>query len=112
MKARRLERLPENIRAGIKAGRVERGWSQAQLGEKVGLPQAHISGIETGRVVPRFDTLLEILRVLGRDLVLVPSSLVPVVSSLVREQRNRRAHGVEQEERPLYAVSEDEANNE
>ena len=49
--------------------RRKRGWTQAELGKRVGLPQMHISGIETGRVVPRFDTLLELVRILGFDLL-------------------------------------------
>jgi transcriptional regulator with XRE-family HTH domain len=87
----------------IKARR-ERGWSQAELGKQVGLPQMHISGIETGKVVPRFDTLLELVRVLGHDLVMVRRSLVPVVQSLVRDQENPDG-----EERSLYAADYDEA---
>jgi transcriptional regulator with XRE-family HTH domain len=64
--------------------RKDRGWSQAELGRRVGLPQAHISGIESGKVVPRFDTLLDIVRTLSYDLLLVPRDLVPVVQSLSR----------------------------
>jgi transcriptional regulator with XRE-family HTH domain len=86
--------------------RRQRGWSQAELGQRVGLPQMHISAIETGKVVPRFDTLLELVRVLDHDLVLVPRDLVPVVQSLVRD---RQAHGLDAaEERPLYAPDEEE----
>lgn len=102
----RLEGLPTTFRRELKAARTERAWSQAELGRRVGLPQAHISGIETGKIVPRFDTLLEIVRILEWDLVLVPRSLVPVVNTLVREHRH---HGAEE---PLYAVPDDEDDEE
>lgn len=73
------------------------------MGKRVGLPQMHISSIETGRVVPRFDTLLDVVRVLHYDLLLVPRDLVPVVQSLVATR------GLDlEEEAPLYSPDEPE----
>jgi hypothetical protein len=69
----------------------------------VGLPQPHISAIESGEIVPRFDTLLDIVRVLELDLLLVPRSLVPAVQSLIRAQKEP-----ESAEKPLYALDEEE----
>ena len=66
----------------------------------------HISGIESGKIVPRFDTLLDLVRVLGFDLLMVPRALVPAMQALIRDQRNqeeRRDDG----ERPLYAADDD-----
>lgn len=102
----RLKRLPENVRQEIRSARRERGWSQLELGRRAGLAQRHVSGIETGRIVPRCDTLLDVLRVLDLDLVLAPRALVPVMQSIVRDHRNREvveAAG----ERPLYAADDD-----
>ncbi len=99
----RAKQLPSSMRQALIEARRQRGWSQAELGQRVGLPQMHISGIETGKVVPRFDTLLEIVRVLDYDLLLVPRDLVPVVQSLTRDRRLD-----EDEERPLYAPDEQE----
>jgi len=96
------------LRQTLIDARHQRGWSQAELGRRVGLPQTHISGIETGKVVPRFDTLLEIVRVLDHDLLLVPRDLVPVVQSLTRDHGSRGAHPADDEdERPLYAPDEE-----
>jgi hypothetical protein len=39
----RLDRLPLDMRRDLKAARLARGWSQAELGQKVGLPQTHVS---------------------------------------------------------------------
>ncbi|HEX9810061.1 MAG TPA: helix-turn-helix transcriptional regulator [Alphaproteobacteria bacterium] len=101
----RLKSLPENIRREIRGARLERGWSQSALGTKVGLAQRHISGIETGKIVPRYDTLIEILRVLNRDLVPVPRELLPAVRALVRDYRDQEARGTAGE-RSLYATDD------
>lgn len=93
----RLNSLPEAMRRELKTCRLERNWSQAELGQRIGLPQMHISGIETGKIVPRYDTLLDIVRVLGCDLLMVPRSLVPAVQALIRDQDAETA------ERSLYA---------
>ena len=44
----------------------------------------HLAVIERARIVPRFNTPLEVVRVLGLDRVLVPRSLVPVADALLR----------------------------
>jgi transcriptional regulator with XRE-family HTH domain len=103
----RLQSLPEELRRRIKEARTRRGWSQRRLGVEVGLPQPHVSAIEAGGVVPRFDTLLDVVRVLDMDLMLVPRPLVAAVQSLIR------AHGQPgSDEKPLYAVGEDETDYE
>lgn len=98
MKLTRFTGLPADLRKDLKAARLKRGWSQAELGRKVGLPQTHVSTIEAGKTVPRFDTLLDIARTLDHDLLMVPRSLVPAIQALARDQ-----HGSAEEERPLYA---------
>ena len=95
MKPLRFTSLPEAMRRHLKDARLERGWSQLELGQRIGLPQMHVSGIETGKIVPRFNTLLDFTRTLGYDLMLVPQSLVPAVQGLIRDL------GRETEVRPL-----------
>lgn len=106
MKHLRMNRLPENIRREIRNARRDRGWSQLELGRRAGFTQRHVSGIETGRIVPRYDTLIDLLRVLDRDLALVPRELVPMVQSLVRDYGSRQSSGADRE-RPLYAAIDD-----
>ena len=98
--------LPAQLRQALTSARRQQDLSQAQLGKLVGLPQTHVSGIETGRIVPRYDTLLDLVRVLNHDLVLVPRDLVPVVQALLRE---RPQSSGDQEERPLYEPDDDVA---
>ena len=99
--------LPATLRQTLTAARHKRRLSQAELGKLVGLPQMHVSAIETGRVVPRYNTLLDLVRVLDHDLLLVPRDLVPVVEALIQE-RNRNARNVEHEDEPLYQPDDDE----
>lgn len=100
----RLKGLPADFREKLKDARINRGWGQRELGAEIGLPQPHISAIESGDVVPRYDTLLDIVRVLELDLLLVPRSLVPAVQSLIREQRKP-----ESAEKPLYAANDEKS---
>ncbi|MGA2741074.1 MAG: helix-turn-helix transcriptional regulator [Bryobacteraceae bacterium] len=90
--------MPAGIRRELIAARRHRGWSQAELGRRAGLPQMHISKIETGKIAPRFDTLLDLVRVLDRDLLMVPRGLVPAVQALIRGEPDL----------PLYATPEED----
>jgi transcriptional regulator with XRE-family HTH domain len=111
IKPLRLEGLPEDLRRALKDVRGKRGWSQRDLASRLGLTQTHISGIESGKIVPRYDTLLELVRILGRDLLMVPRALVPVVQSIIRDhlQSDQKEEG---EERSLYADGGEESTNE
>jgi transcriptional regulator with XRE-family HTH domain len=104
----RLKGLPADLRRQIKDARAKRGWGQRELGAQIGLPQPHISAIESGEIVPRFDTLLDLVRILGLDLLLVPRALVPAVQSLIRAQQKPDGS----EERSLYAGSDEGAGGE
>ena len=108
MKPLRLDGLPQALRTELKTARLEHGWSQLALGQHVGLPQVHISSIETGKTVPRYDTLLDLVRVLGFDLVMVPRTLVPAVNALIRDSQAAD----EDIARPLYSFDHDEAPDE
>lgn len=106
IKPSRLDGLPEDLRLELKKIRIQRGWTQVELGRRTGLPQTHISGIETGKIVPRFDTLLDLVRVLERDLLMVPRELVPAVQALIRDYHRKEDKAFEdEEERPLYVLS-------
>ena len=104
----RLKGLPADLRQQIKDARAKRCWGQRELAAQIGLQQPHISAIESGEVVPRFDTLLDLVRVLNLDLLLVPRALVPAVQSLIRAQQEPEGS----EGRSLYAGGEEEAGGE
>ena len=105
----RRHALPDAMRCALIQARKKCGWSQRDLAGRLGIGQRHISGIESGKIVPRYDTLLEIVRMLDHDLLMVPRALVPVVQSLVRDHLNEQSG--ELEERPLYAAHRDESGS-
>jgi transcriptional regulator with XRE-family HTH domain len=102
IKALRQKALPADLRRALRDARKEHGWSQRELARRLGIAQRHVSGIESGKIVPRYDTLLELVRTLDYDLIMVPRALVPVVQSLVRD--HRKDEPGEGEERSLYAA--------
>lgn len=102
VKTSRLRGLPASLIHSLVEARHVHYWSQRELASKVGLPQAHISAIENGKVAPRFNTLLDLARILGFDLVLVPRSLVPAVQSLIRDSGQSQTTDLGEDERPLY----------
>lgn len=77
------------ISESIKAARAAKGFTQRQLGERVGLPQSHISKIESGAVDLQLSSLIEIARALDLELKLVPRKTLPAIESVVRSQRER-----------------------
>lgn len=109
IKPLRQKMLPAEVRRALIEAREKRGWSQRDLASRLSIGQRHISGIESGKIVPRYDTLLEIVRMLDRDLIMVPRAMVPIVQSLVRD--HIKDESGEGEERPLYAADRDEDNS-
>lgn len=100
--------LPNDLRLELKMARMQLGWTQVELGRRTGLPQMHISNIESGKTIPRYDTLLDLVRILDLDLLVIPKELVPVVQALIRSYRNKTDHEDDEGERPLYSLSEEE----
>lgn len=88
------------IAAALKKARQEKGWSQRELAQKTGLPQAHISKIENGHVDLQLSSLIQLARVLDLECLLVPRAMVNTIASLQRETK---------EARPMYRLEEDES---
>jgi len=109
IKPLRQRMLPVEMRRALIGAREKLGWSQRDLASRLGIGQRHVSGIESGKIVPRYDTLLEIVRMLDHDLIMVPRALVPIVQSLVRD--HLKDEPGEGEERSLYAADRDEDNS-
>ena len=73
-----------NITEKLKAAREARGLSQRELGQLAGVPQSHISKIESGSVDLRVSSLIELSRALGLELKLIPRNTLPAVNTIVR----------------------------
>lgn len=77
----------EEIAASLRTARQTKALTQKELGQRVGLPQSHISKIEKGSVDLQLSSLVEIARALGLELKLVPRRALPAVEGTIR------AHG-------------------
>ena len=69
----------------LQEARAAKGWTQRELSQRSGLPQAHISRIENGAVEPKLSTLLELSRLLDLELMLVPRQALTAVEVVLRE---------------------------
>jgi transcriptional regulator with XRE-family HTH domain len=78
--------LIEPIARSLKAARQRKGLSQRELSAESGIPQGHISRIESGVVDLRVSTLVELARFLDLEVMLVPRKMLPAVQSIVRRE--------------------------
>jgi putative transcriptional regulator len=58
--------MAQGVRNRVKELRLERGWTQQQLAEKVGVSRQSINSIECNRYVPSLPLALAFARVFGR----------------------------------------------
>lgn len=82
----------DEITTTLKAAREAKSLSQRALAERAGVPQSHISRIESGRVDLRLSSLAELARALDLEVMLVPRKTVPAVKSITRNIS--RTHGM------------------
>ncbi len=80
--------LNGQILKSLKEARQRKGFSQRELSAKSGVPQSHISKIESGVVDLRVSSLIALARVLDLELELVPKKTVPAIKSIVRSSAN------------------------
>ena len=71
MPAQMLVVNPESLVAWVKGKRLEKGFTQAELANRAGIPQPMISNFERGKVNVTLETLYKLLPVLGLSLAVV-----------------------------------------
>ncbi len=84
----KMSYLSDQILEGLKEARKRKGLSQRELSARSGVPQSHISKIESGAVDIRVSSLIVLARVLDLELELVPKKAIPAVRSIVRSSNN------------------------
>ncbi|MCL2449291.1 MAG: helix-turn-helix domain-containing protein, partial [Polyangiaceae bacterium] len=89
-----MPRLAEQL----KAARLACKLSQKAVGERLGLPQSHVSAIENGKVDPRLSSVVELARVLDLEPMLIPRAHVLAVRALVAGEPDA----------PLWSAGDDE----
>ncbi len=77
----------DEITTSIRAARKAKALTQKELGQRVGLPQSHISKIEKGAVDLQLSSLVQIARALELEVKLVPRKALAAVEGAIR------AHG-------------------
>lgn len=89
----------------LATARRSKGYTQLLLGQKMGVPQSHVSKIETGVVDVGLSTLIEMARVLDLEVMLVPRKLVPAVRGMQQAERGKHADEPARE-RPAYRLDD------
>jgi transcriptional regulator with XRE-family HTH domain len=74
----------EEIVAALKSAREAKALSQRDLSARAGVPQSHISKIESGKVDLQLSSLIQLARLLDLEVKLVPKKALPAVDSVVR----------------------------
>ncbi|SFU16771.1 Helix-turn-helix [Pseudovibrio denitrificans] len=99
----------EHIAASLKKARASKGISQRELAKRSGVPQSHISKIESNAVDLRISSLASLAHALDLELELVPRKAAPAVRSIARNaitQNNRgNADALNELNRTLRALN-------
>lgn len=74
----------DQILKALREARARKGFSQRELSTRSGVPQSHISKIESGGVDLRISSLIALARVLDLELFLAPKKSMPAIKSITR----------------------------
>lgn len=109
-KVDQMHYVTEQILESLRESRISKGLSQRELSVRSGVPQSHISKIESGGVDLRISSLIALARVLDLELFVAPKKSVPAIKSIIRSSKGRTSIGSydEGEQRsPAYRLDED-----
>ncbi len=79
--------VTEQILQSLREARVRKGFSQRELSARSGVPQSHISKIESGGVDLRMSSLIALARVLDLELFVAPKKSVPAIKAIIRNSQ-------------------------
>jgi transcriptional regulator with XRE-family HTH domain len=94
----------KQLSLALMQARQARKLTQAELSDKTGIDQAHISRIEQGKKNITIISLIDLARVLGLEVMLIPKNLVRLVSSLTKNRK-------EQIEIPAYILDDEDEDD-
>jgi transcriptional regulator with XRE-family HTH domain len=103
--------VTEQILESLREARVRKGFSQRELSARSGVPQSHISKIESGGVDLRVSSLIALARVLDLELFVAPKKSVPAIQSIIRSSQVINDNGINDEAEPMspaYQLDEDD----
>lgn len=96
----------EEILQTLRGARKDKGLSQRKLSGRIGLPQSHISKIESGATNPTLSSLVELARALDHEVVIVPRKTLVAVKAIVAA--SFAAHQAIYQPRAAYELDDDE----
>lgn len=94
----------DDLLGTLRTARTQAKLSQRALSARTGVPQSHISKIESGATDLRLSSLVELARALDYELVLVPRRLLPAVEAVVGKASSRRSTAP----RPAYELDRED----
>ncbi|MGM4963000.1 helix-turn-helix domain-containing protein [Tardiphaga sp. 1201_B9_N1_1] len=89
----------------LRDARRKQGLTQEALGNRLRIPQTHVSAMEAGTVDVRASTLIAWTRALGLELLLLPREVVPAVQFLKKEMAKPEPNTARPSQ-PLYGSTE------
>ncbi|TBR41962.1 XRE family transcriptional regulator [Marinomonas agarivorans] len=102
--------VTEQIVESLRESRIRKGLSQRELSARSGVPQSHISKIESGGVDLRISSLIALARVLDLELFVAPKKSVPAIKSIIRSSKDRTStgsHNEDEQRSPAYRLDGD-----
>ncbi len=99
-----LEHFSDRLREARRAKNL----SQRELSKLAGVPQSHISRIESNQVDLRLSSLTAIANALDLELALVPRKAMPAVQSIVRQTMSPHSQEPSSDAKPAYTLDEDD----
>lgn len=103
--------VTEQILESLREARIRKGFSQRELSTRSGVPQSHISKIESGGVDLRISSLIALARVLDLELFVAPKKSVPAIKSIIRSSKGTQNNSLSDEDEPVspaYQLEEDD----
>lgn len=76
--------MNDDLISRLAAARKASKLTQAELAQRAGLSRMTVQRTEGGDLDPRYSTLAEMARVLGMDLIAVPSALRPSLEAFIQ----------------------------
>ena len=92
----------------LKGAREAHNLSQRTLADKIGIPQSHLSKIEAGVVNIKLGSFVEMARMLGLEVMLIPRQEVSLVKDLIESKENAR---LSPEVKPAYRLDDEDEND-
>jgi len=97
--------VTEQILESLRDARLRKGFSQRELSARSGVPQSHISKIESGGVDLRISSLIALARVLDLELFVAPKKSIPAIKSIIRSSNVINDEG--EQISPAYQLDRD-----